>query len=118
MKISIGAAHNMLSILQRIDHDPGIHISDVGRLAVAININRLLKDVQSYERQRNKIVVDMKAQGAIDENGLADKDAELRSVEIEVDLTKVKLEDLKTDGSYVRGLSALAPMISDMEPAT
>jgi hypothetical protein len=112
--LMIGAAHNMLAVLNRLERDPGLKLSPETQLAVAININRLLPDVQAYERARNRIY---NVGGAVSEPAAAEADLQLRTSEAEFNLRMVKLADLKPNGQFVGGLSNLAPMVSDFPAA-
>lgn len=122
MKMQMGTAHNLLSQLQRIDNDPGIRLPDETHLAIAININRLSELVLGYEKTRNRIVLELRAEAAeqkraLDEVALMDRDVALREKEGDFpELRKVKLADLKPKGDVrVTGLSALAPMIEGFD---
>jgi hypothetical protein len=126
VNVKIGDAHNLFSALQRIDADTNLRLDDKVRLAVVINMNRLIAPVQAYERMRQRKFAELREKGCnehkvfVQDPQLFDakwniEDAVLRDETVELSLQMVSLDDMKqTKGeSHIPGLTFLRPMIKE-----
>ena len=126
MKLSIGEIHNLYSSLQRMDGDASLKLKDTTRLAIVINLNKLLPIVQGYENIRQKAYAELRQDGmnpqgiyardaSLFEAQFGQRDRELREAVQDVGLKTIPLDDLKpTKGEhFISGMHWLRPMISD-----
>lgn len=126
-KLSTGAAANLFIALKTVDEHEKVELTGRTRLHIAMNMNRLEPSVLAYDRARNKQVAKIlekhgggkEAQASpLAQSEATVADAELRAVEIDVDLVMMKVDDFKLDDNpRIRGvtLSHLAPVISDFD---
>jgi hypothetical protein len=122
MKIKVGDAHNLLTVLMRLDSDASLKVEPEIRLALAININRLRDDMAVYERARLHLTSKFEQEAAeakrpLDQVALFESDDKLREAVLRVKLLKIQYAGLDVKKNGITGLAALAPIISDFDTA-
>lgn len=125
MKLQTGQAYALLIALKAMENDKELKLAGETWIKVATIINALQPAAAAYERASQRVQADLirdsrdatgKPVRSIEEwrADHADRDAELRETEIEIDLPTFLKADLRLSDNPSLRLSALLPVISDV----
>lgn len=120
MKLTNKAAQRLLGALRSIDRDETVNLGGKLRLDVARNINRLMADVEAFERAIARRHRDLRpGEAALDANGkIMAEIEELGDLTVEVKLYKLNHNELNLgDNKRITGeiVAALGPILRDFD---
>src|SRR5450830_1563904 len=102
MKLTIGQIHDAAASFGALEN-ADIVFSPKTRLAIALNFNIVQPIAQTYEQTRAKMIADVIKQTGVTnqemESEVQTKNAEMRAMEIELNLKPIKLDELDLENN-------------------
>ena len=124
MKLTYREAQRLMVGLRRVEEHDDTKLSGETRLKIGININRLMPNVRVFEKEVNRIQVQLTNGGAVDQMRSMTLSYDMEAISEKIEdykLKKFKIEDFELKSNpriKAETISMVAPLISNFDDGT